>query len=261
MLIHDPKLFKLGRAPAKRDTRNLKFASYLTHLPAIPQSADWGERVFEKWGMMLNDKYGDCTCAAVGHAIQTFTANASTIFTAPDDAVQGLYVTVTGQEGGAFDPATGANDNGCAISDVLKEYRKNGLAGHKLGAYVEVAPSNMDHIRAAIALFGVVNFGVSLPISAQSQEVWDVPAGQKLTGDWVPGSWGGHSIIGIRYELSSKRFWVVTWGAEKQVTAAWLLAYCDEIYALLAQDWISGNKKSPSGFDLPALQKDMSALG
>lgn len=261
----DHSMMKLGRAPKKVDPRHFEFASFLPiALPIIPASADWGSKVAD-WKVMLNDSEGCCTCSAVGHAILAFTTDNGSPFCPADADIQATYIRVTGEEGAAFDPATGANDNGCAITDVLNDYRKTGMAGHKLGAYagVQFAPDvglNIDHLRLGVAMFGVVDLGVNLPIFAQTQDVWDVPAGTALTGDWASGSWGGHSIIAVSYRAVDDTFGIVTWGALKTVTKAWLLAYCDEAEVLLSPDWISGDKVAPSGFDMAKLQADLAAL-
>jgi hypothetical protein len=62
-------------------------------------------------------------------------------------------------------------------------------------------------VKAAIALSG--KFGIkacfNLPLAFEHinpPEVWDVPAGQQLTGDWTPGTWGGHSTFVDSYDAT-----------------------------------------------------------
>ena len=43
------------------------------------------------WGMMMNDALGDCTCAALGHLIQAWTAESGTEYTPPDSAILTAY--------------------------------------------------------------------------------------------------------------------------------------------------------------------------
>lgn len=65
---------RLGKKPAVFDSRTLRFGNYLTaKLPPPPDAANWGKNV-ASWPMYLNNKYGDCTCAAAGHMIETWTA-------------------------------------------------------------------------------------------------------------------------------------------------------------------------------------------
>lgn len=259
-LIHDPSTHRLGRLRRTPDPRDLKLAHYLRPelLPPIPTNRDWGSKIGAgSWGMLGNDQYGDCTCAAVGHAVMAWTANTSKIFIPTTQQVLSLYTTVTGEEGAAFDPTTGQNDNGCVIADVLKEWRTNGFVGHQLGAYAYVKPRRFDLVRAAIDLFGVVDIGIDLPIDAQTQDVWSV-SDMSLQGNAAPGSWGGHSITltGFSPHVAIGE----TWGQKKYMTWAWLYYYCTEVWALLSPDWVNGTQKAPSGFYQSQLQEDLAEL-
>src|SRR5690348_15304597 len=72
----DPKKLKLGKGAARHDMRTLLMASYATHqLPTPPDHYDLTTKI-TSWGMMENDQIGDCTCAAAGHLIMEWTANA-----------------------------------------------------------------------------------------------------------------------------------------------------------------------------------------
>ena len=65
--------------------------------------------------MMENDQIGDCTCAAAGHLIMEWTANAGKKMVMPTDKqIVAAYSAVTG-----YNPETGANDNGAVEIDVL----------------------------------------------------------------------------------------------------------------------------------------------
>ncbi|HEX4786746.1 MAG TPA: hypothetical protein VH350_20570, partial [Candidatus Sulfotelmatobacter sp.] len=82
----DPKKLKLGKGVARHDPRTLLLASYVTTaLPAPPASADLTAKVGASWGMMDNDQIGDCTCAAAGHLIMEWTANAGKKMATPTD--------------------------------------------------------------------------------------------------------------------------------------------------------------------------------
>ena len=260
--LHNPKLHKLGKRPARHDARNLKLVRYMDPavLPTIPPAADWGKKAGPDWGMMLNDRYGDCTCAGAGHAVEAWTSNNPSFkspVVLPDGVILGLYRTVTGQEGAQFDPGTDANDNGCYINDVLNEWRKNGLGGHGLGAYAEVDEKNQNHVMAAVAFYGLLDIGIAMPVSCQDQPIWDV-VDPNLQGDSAPGSWGGHCVIITGY--NDKGLTCITWGAAKFMTWAFWNAYCDEAFVLLSPDWVTGNVQAPSGFDLATLQADLALV-
>ncbi len=212
------------------------------------------------WGMMDNDQLGDCTCAAAGHLIMEWTSNAqSKMVTPPDQQIVDAYSAITG-----YNPTTGANDNGAVELDVLNYWRQQGIAGHKILAFIALEPSNHTHIMDAVWIFGGCYIGVALPKSAQAQtsnkQPWSVSP-QGTGGDGAPGSWGGHAVPVVAYD--SRGLTVVTWGALQTMTWGFWAAYCDEAYAILSPDFISkkgGKTATPSGFDLAQLQADLADL-
>ena len=253
----DPRKLKLGKQVARHDPRTLLLASYVTpKLPAPPAKFDLTTKV-KAWGMMDNDQIGDCTCAAAGHLIMEWTANAGKKMVTPtDQQIVAAYSAITG-----YNPQTGANDNGAQEVDVLNYWRQTGIAGDKIGAYVALEPSNHTHIMDAVYIFGGCYIGVQLPITAQAQtqnhQPWSVPPGGP-NGDGKPGSWGGHAIPVMAYDAHSLT--VVTWGALQTMTWSFWEAYCDEAYAILSQDYLSGDEKTPQGFNMQQLQADLADL-
>ena len=68
---------------------------------------------------------------------------------------------------------------------------------------------------------------IELPRSAQNAAVWDVdttPAGAK-------GSWGGHWVTARSFNETGPV--CITWGAKKQMTWAFVSAYCDAVFAVV----------------------------
>jgi hypothetical protein len=254
----DPKKLKLGKSVARHDPRTLLLASYLTAaLPTPPASFDLSAKVGASWGMMENDQLGDCTCAAAGHLLMEWTANAGKkMFTPTDKQIVAAYSAITG-----YNPTTGANDNGAVEIDVLNYWRQSGIAGHKIGAYVALEPANHSHIMDSVYIFGGCYIGMQLPISAQAQvqnhQPWSVPPAG-LTGDGKPGSWGGHAVPVVEYD--SRGVTVVTWGALQVMTWSFWEAYCDESYAILSNDYLTGKKTTPQGFSMQQLQADLADL-
>ena len=253
----DPKKLKLGKGAARHDPRALLLASYVsTTLPAPPASYDLTPKV-KAWGMMENDQIGDCTCAAAGHLIMEWTANAGKKMVTPSDKqIVAAYSAITG-----YNPTTGANDNGAVEVDVLNYWRQSGIAGHKIGAYVALEPANHNHIMDSVYIFEGCYIGMQLPISAQAQvqnhQTWSVPPGG-TTGDGKPGSWGGHAVPVVAYD--TRGVTVVTWGALQTMTWSFWEAYCDEAYAILSKDYLTAKKKTPEGFNVEQLQADLADL-
>jgi hypothetical protein len=253
----DPSKLKLGKSAARHDPRALLLASYVTPtLPTPPASFDLTTKV-HAWGMMDNDQLGDCTCAAAGHLIMEWTANAGKKMVTPTDKqIVAAYSAVTG-----YNPATGANDNGAVEIDVLNYWRQTGIAGHKIGAYMSLEPANHTHVMDSVFIFGGCYIGVQLPTSAKAQtqnhQPWSVPPGGP-TGDGQPGSWGGHAIPVVAYD--ARGVTVVTWGALQTMTWSFWETYCEEAYAILSTDYLSGKKVTPQGFNLKQLQADLADL-
>jgi len=219
----------LGKRSRRNDPRTLKLARYL--LPGAPGAAltapascDY-TRGITNWGMMLNDQLGCCTIAAVGHAVQVWTANASQEVTVPDSAILSYY-----EQWDGYNPQNPSSDQGGVELDVLNDWRQQGFAGHSLDAYVAIElgtggsglgardsgqgealpppaltpatqPPISSQVALAIWLFGGAYIGVQLPIRAQKQKVWDVP--QNPGPDDEPGSWGGHAIFLVGYDFNA----------------------------------------------------------
>lgn len=242
------------------DPKILKLADYVPPLPAQAPYVNW-----EKWaskqlggdnnfGMMANDSLGDCTCAAVGHAIQVVTGATEKVVTPTDAEVIKMY------EQSGYVPGDESTDNGWMIQSALQYWQTTGLAGHKIAGMMALDPHNPAHVDLAIELFGFVDIGVLLPISAQSQNgIWTVPEGGP-TGNGAPASWGGHSVVVTT--RSPFRRELITWGQGGwRVSPNFWKDYVDECWCCFTFDWIERSGKSPSGFDKAALLSDMNALG
>ncbi len=247
----DHSKMKLGLKAIKTDTRTLRLTPYLTPaLPPAPASRDWTSAV-GVWGTMLNDNLGDCTIAALGHAIQVWSANRFHEITIPDSSILAAYERWCG-----YNPAIPSSDQGGVELDVLNKWRKNGLDGHMLLGYADPALTNLEEIRQAINLFGGVYIGMRLPVTAQTQDVWDV-TDPSLSGDAAPGSWGGHAVFVAAYD--AEFFTCITWGQTKQMTLAFWNAYVQEAHALLCPDWFNATG-APNGFDINQLSSDLLAI-
>ncbi len=275
----------LGKRPRRHDARTLKLARYLTSaLPPAPSSVDYTRGVTD-WGMMLNDQLGDCIIAdGPGHATQVWTLNATgTMVTPPDSLILDTYEKWCG-----YNPADPTTDQGGVELNVLNDWRQQGFAGQTLDAYAAIDAGVRDtgngsgdanshslspkSIAQAIWLFGGAYIGVELPITAQDQDIWDVPANPGPNDE--PGSWGGHAVYLVAYDFRDSGsspsdlglrtsdpghsfLTCITWGQLKKMTWAWFEKYCTEAYALVSKDWIKATGLSPSGFDAATLEADL----
>ena len=232
---------RLGKKDVRLDCRTLKLANYVTALPAPPTKCSWAKGV-PQWPMYANDRLGDCTIAAAGHMQQLWSEQGKPYFEPPLQKIVDVYNVLS------------PGDDGCVELDVLNYWRKKGIAGRKITAYASVAPRTTNHVELAVDLFGAVYSGLSLPLSAQSQKVWQVTGGSDAT----PGSWGGHAVPIVAY--NSTYLTCVTWGKLLKMTWAFWHAYADEAYAVLDQSWLGADKVSPGGFNVAQLLADAKAL-
>jgi hypothetical protein len=252
---------KLGKKPRRIDPRTLQLAKYTAKLASAPLVFDQTAEANPNFGMMLNDQLGDCAIAAVGHLQQIWTSLTSSEVTATDPAVLAVYEAVGGYVPG--DPST---DNGCVMLDVLNYWRKTGIFGNKLGAYAAVNPTSRQEIMDAIYYFGGIYVGLALPETAQTQAEWQYVANSPKN---KPDSWGGHCVAAARYSFAAalpgetvpRTVGCITWGSALEMTFQFLATYCDECYALIDSDWLTGAGESPDGFNLVQLQADLSAIG
>jgi hypothetical protein len=246
----DHSQMKLGRKAIKTDTRTLALGDYLTPgLPPPPPAADWTKGIAD-WGLMLNDQLGDCTIAGVGHAVQVWSINTGGEVTMPDNTIESYY-----QQWDGYVPGNPNTDNGGVELDVLNDWQKQGFSGHALLAFADPKAANLVEIRQSIALFGGVYIGMALPLTAQSQDVWDVVPGNSAKAK--KGSWGGHCVFVPKYDEHG--FTCITWGQLKTMTVAFWKKYCDEAHTLFGQDWVTA-KGTPSGFDQSLLEADLKAI-
>lgn len=219
-------------------------------LPTPPKELNWVSKLAITWGMMLNDRLGDCTCAAVGHAIQVMTALAGgRPVTVSDGHVLRMYEAVSG-----YNPRTGANDNGAVEATVLLRWRRHGLSGHKITAYGRVDHTNLVAVKQTIALFGFAYIGTMVPKAWELEpHVWGVPKG-KAAGRIV----GGHAVILVGWDETG--FWLISWGQIFKMTFAAFEKYVDEVWGVLSPDWIEKDQLAPSGLNVAALLADLQAL-
>jgi hypothetical protein len=241
---------RLGKDPAVTDSRTLQFARYLRPaLPPPPSSVDYGKAV-SVWPMYDNDKWGDCTCAAAGHMIQNWTANAGAPVTPPDSDVVSFYQHFVGNPP--------PSDAGCNMLSVLKYWRTFGLGGHKIQAFASIEIKNQTEAQEAVYLFGSIYIGVELPdfcVTGNVLEVpWVVPPGGPV-GSNAPKPNNGHCVPAVAYD--STNLYIVTWGMLKPMTWEFYEAYADESFAVASQDFIGRTGHAPSGFDTAQLKADL----
>jgi len=254
---------KLGKKARRSDQRTFKLAKYLKipELPAAPPAMDWSKAV-ANYGMLLNDQLGCCVIAGMMHLAMGWQANAGTAPAGSPALPADSDVIAAYRAIGGYNPADPSTDHGCNMLDALNYWRSTGLTiggtVHKIAAFAEVNLKNDAEVKAALWLFGGLFTGFAMPESADGADSWTVPV-CGLHGKGKPGSWGGHCAP-LAAEDGAGSFKAITWGELMPTAHNFVADYCDEAYAVLSPEWLEQNGQSPCGFDLAALQADLSAL-
>jgi hypothetical protein len=254
---------KLGRLPRAHNPR-ITLLGTLTEgkeLPTPPAHVNYLYNMPNDSGMYYNDTLGDCTCAAVYHALQVWTANTGpAIDGEPENDALLLYEQTCGYVPG--DPNT---DQGGVEQRVLEYWHKTGVpvgnsgsAGRQnLAAFVEVDPGNHKNIRRAIYQCGVLYIGFNVPAyvmngMTDANSTWWIDSTQD--GTIV----GGHAVIVAGYDENVLKF--ISWGNKYQMTWEFFETYCDEAYALANADWFNTSGHTLAGLTLAELEQLMTHL-
>lgn len=238
---------KLGRLPPLPDRPRLRLGTYLTALPSAPSSADHLAKV-PRWILGGNDRYSDCGPVSAANdrlLVTTYLTGRPQVVTQAD--IFDLYRR-SGNPG--FDPATGDDDNGVVLQVMLEALLEGGIGGVKPVAFAAVDHTNLDEMRAAVAIFGSLLLGVNLDVAQQRQTTWDYKTSAQ---------WGGHAVMCGRYSENPDRTGVVTWGSVTDATDAFLSHQLDEAWVVIWPEHL-GTRAFEEGLTLSALKSDFLAL-
>jgi hypothetical protein len=240
---------RFGKHPPKVDYRSLRLKDYLTAaIPAPPASVNKLTQVYSElrisdptvlFPMDGNDTLGDCTCAALAHAVTTYRGLVGHKDIMTKQAVVKLYMHLTG-----------GVDSGLNELDVLNYWRQNKVGGDKIAAFATIGPKNHTHVQQAIELFG----GVYLGFQVQQNAVQEFDNHQP----WTPGPLtnDGHAVYAVAYDQNGVT--VLTWGNTQQATWAWWDECVDEAYAILPPE--ATKPGFSPGFNSAQLQADLAAV-
>ena len=241
--------YRFGKHPPLRDYRTLRFKDYLTSsLNPPPASANTLPRVYDGvrvsdptvlFPMDGNDTLGDCTIAALAHAVTAFRGLTGKKDIMAKKSVVKLYYHLTG-----------GVDGGLNELDVLNHWRQHAVAGDKILGYVSIDPKNHIHIEQAVQIFG----GVYIGFQVQQNCIQEFDARQP----WTPGpvTNDGHAVFVVGYDQTGVT--VLTWGNTQQATWAWWDECVDEAYAVLPPE--AANPAYAPGYNLAQLQTDLDAV-
>ena len=247
--LHDGRQVRLGRIKPKSRPQALRLGNYVDLAAAdLPASVDYSPKAMESIKhMYLNDRYGDCVIASLGHSIGVWSGNdGDQVVTATDQEISNIYFF--------FSP----RDQGCVITQVLDYWQHNGLTiggkNHQIDGYAALNWTDPNAVKFGIKFFGSVEVGFNLPNQWANSEP-SVP--------WAPTRSrivGGHDVLAVGYNdtgvIISTWGGLRTWTWEAFCSQTWI----DEAYVRLSPDWYGADKISGSGLDVAKLQADLALI-
>lgn len=239
---------RMGRLAPHHETTHPRFKLGLFLRPGfalqVPDTVDYISKV-TSWPEYYNDSLFDCTAAAAAHQREAWTQYgqlAAAVTNATD--VLRFYELCSG-----YRPGNPRTDRGAVMQDCLNVWRKIGLAGDKILAFLQVDNTNLAEVKAGLYALGGVYTGVNFPRSAMTQfnnrQPWDYDPSADNTIE------GGHCVhLGA---MNAQGFMTVTtWGRTQLVTPTWWERFVEEAWCAASESWIRGGS-SPGGLDVAKL--------
>lgn len=250
---------KTGKKDPTYDKRDFRYAQLAKSVAITPPNNFGHGKSFADWGMLGNDKYGDCVIAGGDHEVMllnNLAAGGQTgleVVKFTEDNALSDYSAVTGFK--KDDPST---DQGTEVRQALKYRQSTGLIDsqgkrHKIAAYVSLEPGNVAQLLQATFIFEVVGIGFQFPESAMDQfnegKVWSVVSNAPING--------GH-YIPIVGRPQPGYLGSVTWGQRQIMTEGFYKKYCDEAWGLITLEELNKRtQKNWGGFAWKDLEEDL----
>lgn len=247
--------YKLGLKTANAGPIKLRMMDYIIPAKILAQlpKGDFGHRslVTKPWGMLGNDKYGNCAWAGAAHETMLLNAEAGKTVEFTTEDVLSDYAST------GFVPATGANDNGTDLLQMAEYRRTTGIidaAGirHRIAAYLAFDPTNPDQL--AIATFFFTACGVASIVMDDADDLFD--EGKPWTSDGTPSNEGHYTPC---IQRKSGLWQLVTWGGDQMATPDYMEKEAYQGIAFVSIEMMV-NGKDLDGFGLNELQQDLNAL-
>lgn len=259
---------KLGRLPRTFDPAMPHFSALVQlagPLPPPPQKVDWTTKSNPSYGMMFNDRIGDCTCAGAYHAMQVWSSQGrKTELTEPDKMVLRMYEEFCGYKPtNPNDPQSNSTDQGGVEQDIIHRWLTVGVpiaegsrgsnpGRSKLLFAGEVDRRLHDDVKHAINDCGCVYIGFEVPQWLMEGEVptlWDSGKDTTIVG--------GHCIVLPGYD--DEGLFLISWGRKYKMSWRFFDTYVDEVYALAHPWWVDATGKTPLGLSKHDLEQQMAA--
>jgi hypothetical protein len=194
------------------------------------------------WGMLGNDRYGDCGVAGLDHLMMAVAADHAESETFPvESEVVDYYTTYTHGQ-----------DDGVVLSEFLAYTRARGFLGHTVAGYAPVAVHDVPTLRFVVASYGAAYCGIEVTEGMQEafadQRPWTATSLRSQ-------SLGGHCVPVVAYD--DTYLYAVTWGQIQAITWPAWHEMASEAWAIITSELAAANGH---GVDLAALTADLDRL-
>jgi hypothetical protein len=195
-------------------------------VPDHPAAADYLSRL-KNWKMLGNDTYGDCVAVTWANIRRLVTAMLATENYPSLAQVETFYKTQN--------PGFPNQDDGMDIQTALEYLVKyGGPDGVKALGFAKVDYTNVNEVKAAIAIFGSIWTGINVLQANMTQfdqgKPWDYVAGSPKDGGHSVAT-GGYGPAGAGALGGDERF--LTWAQETSFTDAYWNHETEEAWVVL----------------------------
>jgi hypothetical protein len=212
------------------------------------------------WGMLGNDSVGDCVPAAIMHCLQQISTYAGKPLNPSDDEAIALYSAVTG-----YNPDDPASDQGTYVmgpGGAMEWWHTHGVTCGgkqcKLESYLQITRINPTEWRQAIAIFGGILVGLSLPANVLASGLppflWNNPGGPVD---------GGHEVWVNGFTTTShgyRTYDTVSWGGRYRLTEDFLEKTVAEVVVPYSPEAMNAMGTDGAGVNHDALVAAMASL-
>lgn len=252
-------LRKMGKLPPVYSAKSLYLGDYTdisTLEKEVPDVVDMSAWTQAGVPMLGNDVAGDCGPAAILRILKQILAAVGIDYEPTVDDAFTIYTAITG-----YDPATGANDTGVNLLDVLHYMKTTGINGHTIAGYANVSIHNFGLQHIALGLFGNLYEGWALPQALQNENYPTTWAVNGRGPAWGVGSLGGHATSRTYSDRVQKITETATWNENVTVESSFRSRFQDELHVIFSNEWIESSGNAPNGFAKDKLIADMRLVG
>lgn len=172
--------------------------------------------------MLGNDRYGNCTFAAIVRIMLANAHRRGRVLDIKDEDVINAYLEMND-----------GRDVGAQPLNALTYMRNIGIRGYKVAAFARVDWSDELERKSALQTFGSLYVAAALPLRLDDDRDgrWELTPPWERTSRDAPRSMGGHAFPVFGYQRGEE--FAVPWDAEVVIEDGWADLYMDERWVFI----------------------------